>query len=91
VGCPVRCRQARHRFTRAAGRAAAGAHNGPAGRLAYADPRYPGKAFHDRHQPDHAGEVDHTELNPRHAAARDASTMASHDDAWPIAGVRRVG
>lgn len=65
VCCSVRCRQARHRFTRAAGRAAeetspvAGGHPR---RLAYADPPYPGKAFYYRDHPDYGGEVDHAAL-----------------------------
>jgi hypothetical protein len=58
--CSVRCRQARHRFTRAAGRAAVAA--GPARRLAYADPPYPGKAWLYRDHPDYGGEVDHGPL-----------------------------
>lgn len=58
--CSVRCRQARHRFTRAVGRAVAG---GRPLRLAYADPPYPGLArrYYAEH-PDFAGEVDHAAL-----------------------------
>jgi hypothetical protein len=65
VCCSVRCRQARHRFTRAAGRAVEGTSavaGGRPRRLAYADPPYPGKAFYYRDHPDYAGEVDHAEL-----------------------------
>jgi hypothetical protein len=59
--CSVRCRQARHRFTRAAGHAPPVA-GGRALRLAYADPPYPGKAWIYRDHPDYAGEVDHAGL-----------------------------
>lgn len=61
VCCSVRCRQARHRFTRTVGQAppVAGGH---ALRLAYADPPYPGKAWLYRSHPDYAGEVDHARL-----------------------------
>jgi hypothetical protein len=61
VCCSKRCRQARHRFTRATGRAAAAA-SGPPLRLAYADPPYPGNARLYRGHPDYAGEVDHAAL-----------------------------
>jgi hypothetical protein len=61
--CSVRCRQARHRFTRAAGRAAVAAV--PARRLAYADPPYPGNARLYRGHRDYAGEVDHGQLLAR--------------------------
>jgi hypothetical protein len=61
VTCSQRCRQARHRFVRSAGRAAA-ASTGRARRLAYADPPYPGLAWYYRGHPDYAGEVDHGEL-----------------------------
>ena len=54
----VRCRQARHRFLRAAGQASPVAGGRPL-RLAYADPPYPGKAWLYRGHPDYAGEVDH--------------------------------
>ncbi len=59
VCCSTRCRQARHRFTRAVGKGVA------AGRplhLAYADPPYPGKAHYYKDHPDYAGEVDHADL-----------------------------
>jgi hypothetical protein len=60
VTCSKRCRQARHRFTRAVGRGVA-AHV-PL-RLAYADPPYPGLAErYYRDHPDYGGEVDHAEL-----------------------------
>ena len=59
--CSVRCRQARHRFTRAAGHAPPVAGGRPL-RLAYADPPYPGKAWIYRGHPDYAGEVDHAAL-----------------------------
>jgi hypothetical protein len=61
VCCSTRCRQARHRFTRAAGRPVAVANGRPL-RLAYADPPYPGKAWLYRDHPDYGGEVDHAEL-----------------------------
>lgn len=61
VTCSQRCRQARHRFVRAAGRAAAAGAGRPR-RLAYADPPYPGLAWYYRGHPDYAGEVDHGEL-----------------------------
>lgn len=61
VCCSVRCRQARHRFNRDAGRATAVA-VGRTLQLAYADPPYPGKAWYYRGHPDYAGEVDHAAL-----------------------------
>jgi len=64
VCCSVRCRQARHRFLRAVGRAEAVAHGHPL-RLAYADPPYPGKAWLYRDHPDYGGEVDHAALIER--------------------------
>ncbi|MFT4299308.1 MAG: hypothetical protein QM597_06720 [Aeromicrobium sp.] len=62
VCCSVRCRQARHRFTRGVGRAGAVADGQPL-RLAYADPPYPGKSrrYYADH-PDYAGEVEHQAL-----------------------------
>ena len=60
VCCSKRCRQARHRFTRAVGRAALA--GGRPLRLAYADPPYPGKAWLYRGHSDYAGEVDHAAL-----------------------------
>lgn len=62
--CSVRCRQARHRFTRTVGRAGAVA-PGRALRLAYADPPYPGNARLYRDHPDYGGEVDHAALIAR--------------------------
>ena len=63
--CSVRCRQARHRFTRTVGRAPTGPgavdHGHPL-RLAYADPPYPGNAHLYRRHPDFGGEVDHATL-----------------------------
>jgi hypothetical protein len=64
VCCSVRCRQARHRFIRAAGRPTAVA-GGRALRLAYADPPYPGNSRLYRGHRDYAGEVDHGELIAR--------------------------
>jgi len=64
VCCSKRCRQARHRFGRATGRALAAAAVVPL-RLAYADPPYPGNAHLYRAHPDYAGEVDHAALIAR--------------------------
>jgi hypothetical protein len=64
ICCSVRCRQARHRFTRAAGRPVAVADGRPL-RLAYADPPYPGNARYYLGHPDYAGEVDHADLIAR--------------------------
>jgi hypothetical protein len=64
VCCSKRCRQARHRFGRAAGRALAAAAVAPL-RLAYADPPYPGNAYKYRGHSDYAGEVDHAALIAR--------------------------
>lgn len=64
ICCSVRCRQARHRFTRAAGQAVAADLGGPM-RLAYAGPPYPGKSGLYKGHPDYAGEVDHAELIAR--------------------------
>lgn len=60
ICCSKRCRQARNRFLRAVGTAAATAR--PL-RLAYADPPYPGRSarYYSAH-PDYAGEVDHAAL-----------------------------
>src|ERR1039457_6913186 len=55
--CSKRCRQARHRFGRAVGRAEAAEDPRPL-RLAYADPPYPGNAWLYRDHPDYAGGVD---------------------------------
>lgn len=60
ICCSKRCRQARHRFTRAVGTATAAAR--PL-HLVYADPPYPGlSARYYRDHPDYAGEVDHAAL-----------------------------
>jgi hypothetical protein len=59
ITCSQSCRQARHRFTTAVGRAEAVAGSL---RLAYADPPYPGKASYYEGHPDYAGEVDHAAL-----------------------------
>lgn len=64
VCCSQRCRQARHRFGRAVGRAACASATAPL-RLAYADPPYPGNARLYRDHPDYAGEVDHATLAAR--------------------------
>jgi hypothetical protein len=58
VCCSVRCRQARHRFSRPVGYADSVAPGRPL-RLAYADPPYPGKVRLYRDHPDYGGEVDH--------------------------------
>jgi hypothetical protein len=71
VCCSKRCRQARHRFNRAIGRARAAA--GRSFRLAYADPPYPGLAWMYRGHSDYAGEVDHAALIASRPAARDGS------------------
>lgn len=71
VCCSVRCRQARHRFTRTVGRARGGAGSVDYGRplrLAYADPPYPGNAHLYRGHPHFGGEVDHAALIDRLAA-----------------------
>ena len=62
VCCSVRCRQARHRFTRTVGAAGQDVAHGRPLRLAYADPPYPGNAWLYRRHRDYAGEVDHTAL-----------------------------
>jgi hypothetical protein len=61
VCCSTPCRQARHRFNSAVGRARSVA-VGRTLRLAYADPPYPGKAWLYRDHPDYGGEVDHAAL-----------------------------
>jgi hypothetical protein len=66
VCCSVRCRQARHRFLRAAGYAESVP--GRPLRLPDADPPCPGKAYIYRDDLDYAGEVDHAELVGRLAA-----------------------
>ena len=81
VCCSVRCRQARHRFLRAVGRAEATAHTRPL-RLAYADPPYPGKAWLYRDHPDYGGEVDHAALIAR-LAAYDGWALSTSAEALP--------
>jgi hypothetical protein len=80
VCCSVRCRQARHRFTTAVGRAPVAA--GRPLRLAYADPPYPGKAWLYRGHPDYAGEVDHAALI-RRLSAYDGWALSTSAAALP--------
>jgi hypothetical protein len=94
VCCSVRCRQARHRFLRAVGRAETAAHGqGRPLRLAYADPPYPGKARLYRDHPDYGGEVDHAALIAR-LAGYDGWALSTSAEALPAvlalcpAGVR---
>ncbi len=79
--CSVRCRQARHRFQRAAGRAQAAGYDRPL-RLAYADPPYPGHAGLYRGHPDYAGEVDHAALIER-LATYDGWALSTSAEALP--------
>jgi len=81
ICCSVRCRQARHRFLRAAGRVEAVAYGHPL-RLAYADPPYPGKAWLYRDHPDYAGEVDHAALIER-LAGYDGWALSTSPGALP--------
>jgi len=81
VCCSKRCRQARHRFLRAAGYAESV--SGRALRLAYADPPYPGKAWLYRDHPDYAGEVDLAALIAR-LAAYDGWALSTSADALPV-------
>ena len=81
VCCSVRCRQARHRFLRAVGRAEAVA-PGRSLRLAYADPPYPGKARLYRDHPDYGGEVDHAALIAR-LADYDGWALSTSAEALP--------
>jgi 16S rRNA G966 N2-methylase RsmD len=75
--CVKRCRQAAHRFTRAArGHTRRVALRGRAFRFAYADPPYPGKAQLYRDHPDFAGEVDHRALVDR--------LVAEFPDGWAL-------
>ena len=78
--CGVRCRQARHRFLRAAGRAEAV--SGVPLRLAYADPPYPANAWMYRGHPDYAGEVDHAALIER-LAGYDGWALSTSAEALP--------
>lgn len=82
VCCSVRCRQARHRFSTAAGSAGAVA-VGRALRLAYADPPYPGKSFYYRDHPDYAGEVDHAALIRRLGLEYDGWALSTSAEALP--------
>jgi len=92
VCCSVRCRQARHRFLRAAAYADSVAPGRPL-RLAYADPPYPGKAWLYRDHPDFDGEVDHAALIER-LAAYEGWALSTSAEALPVvlalcpAGVR---
>lgn len=82
--CSVRCRQARHRFTRAAGpRDASPVAHGRPLRLAYADPPYPGKAHLYRDHPDFGGEVDHAELIRRLDVGYDGWALSTSAAALP--------
>ena len=78
----MRCRQARHRFLRAIGRAGPVAAGRPL-RLAYADPPYPGKARLYRGHPDYAGEVDHAALL-RRLAGYDGWALSTSAEALPV-------
>lgn len=78
--CSVRCRQARHRFTRGVG-VGSGSATEPL-RLAYADPPYPGKAWLYRGHPDYAGEVDHDELI-RRLSTYDGWALSTSAEALP--------
>lgn len=82
VCCSVRCRQARHRFTRTVGAAPQGVAVGRPLRLAYADPPYPGKAWLYRGHPDYAGEVDHEALI-RRLSTYDAWALSTSAAALP--------
>jgi len=79
ICCSKRCRQARHRFHSAAGRADALAADRSM-RLAYADPPYPGKSALYRNHVDYAGEVDHAALI-EHLATYDGWALSTAPDA----------
>ena len=81
VCCPVRCRQARHRFLRAVGYAESVAPGRPL-RLAYADPPYPGKARLYRDHRDYGGEVNHAVLIER-LSAYDGWALSTSAEALP--------
>lgn len=81
--CSKRCRQARHRFTRAAGRALRPGAAGEPRRLAYADPPYPGKAWIYREHADYAGEVDHEALVDWLTTEHDAWALSTSAEALP--------
>jgi hypothetical protein len=82
VCCSTRCRQARHRFNTAVGRAGTVA-GGRTLRLAYADPPYPGNARLYRNHPDYGGEVDHAPLIRRLADAYDGWALSTSAAALP--------
>jgi len=83
VCCSVRCRQARHRFTRAVGQARSVAPSCSCTlRLAYADPPYPGKARLYLDHPDYAGEVDHAALIGR-LTSYDGWALSTSSEALP--------
>ncbi|MEU4225990.1 hypothetical protein AB0F17_16975 [Nonomuraea sp. NPDC026600] len=81
VCCSVRCRQARHRFTRTVGAGQPVALGRPL-RLAYADPPYPGNARLYRGHRDYAGEVDHAALI-RHLTTYDGWALSTSAAALP--------
>lgn len=83
VCCSVRCRQARHRFNRAAGHAGAVATGRALRLLAYADPPYPGNARLYRDHPDYRGEVDHAALIRRLADEYDGWALSTSAAALP--------
>ncbi|MEU4230055.1 hypothetical protein AB0F17_37670 [Nonomuraea sp. NPDC026600] len=82
VCCSVRCRQARHRFTRTVGAGGQGVAVGQPLRLAYADPPYPGNARLYRGHRDYAGEVNHQELI-RHLMTYDGWALSTSATALP--------
>lgn len=80
--CSQSCRQARHRFTTAAGSPLA-VEVGRPRRLAYADPPYPGlSARYYGDHPDYAGEVDHAALLDQ-LTAYDAWALSTSASALP--------
>lgn len=85
VCCSVRCRQARHRFTRTMGHAVGvgAVDRGRPLRLAYADPPYPGNAHLYRGHRDYAGEVDHAALI-HHLAIYDGWALSTSAAALPV-------
>jgi hypothetical protein len=80
ICCSVRCRQARHRFTRAVGHARSVAPGTL--RLAYADPPYPGNARLYLDHADYAGEVDHAALI-RRLTSYDGWALSTSSEALP--------
>ena len=83
VTCSQSCRQARHRFRTGVG-VAPGVARGPALRLAYAGPPYPGDArkYYGTH-PDYAGEVDHGALIEHLSAGYDGWALSTSARALP--------